>query len=584
LLLWRRRGQLFEAMLADASVTHARTAGGAQLDSVQRLHAGDPASLSGITLEDGTAFAARVFVDGSYEGDLMARSGSSFTWGREANGTFNESYAGRREPFGPMDWAPVSPYEPDGTLLRGDGAATDALAAPLGAGDAMVQDYNFRLCVTKNASNMAPFPKPAAYNRSEWALLFKLAATVPRGAQLSEYLNSFQPLHAGKFDMNNGGLISTDCAGCSWRYPNSSYAERRAIVARHVAYQQGYMWTLANDAAIPAPVRAALREYGLCADEFTENGNWPEQLYVREARRLVGDAVYTQNDVLAMRAYSATNESAGMGSYNFDGHYSHRGPCLPNAARDGCTMVTAASPPMTAAQRANSSLVWTGGEGYGAKLTATYELPYSALLPQRAQTSNLLCPLTPSVTHVALATVRMEPQFMILGQTAGTAAALVAQQRAQQQQRAAVHDVDRAALAGALLAAGQILSAAQFPPRPPPSHGYACGAGRCFGTVTGSTLAPTYANDSTCAAACVPLAAGEWLALKAHWRVDGASSMTAVESTYLKKSEEPASGLPAELKKAVPIKTQLQLAKAAATADGAYWLATLAAAGDGKRE
>ena len=240
-------------------------------------------------------------------------------------------------------------------------------------------------------------------------------------------------------------------------------------------------------------------------------------------------------------------------------------------------MITADSPPMTAAQRANSSLVWTGGEGYGAYLTATYELPYSALLPKRAQTSNLLCPLTPSVTHVALATVRMEPQFMILGQTAGTAAAIVAQQR-KQQPRAAVQDVDRAALAGALLAAGQILSAAQFPPRPPPSHGYACGANRCFGTVTGSTLAPTYANDSSCAAACVPLAAREWLALKGHWRVDGASSMTAVKATYLKKSEEAASGLPAGLKKAVPIKTRLRLAKAAATADGAYWLATLAAA------
>lgn len=131
---------------------------------------------------------------------------------------------------------------------------------------------------------------------------------------LGSYLNNIGPVPGGKFDMNNGGLISTDCAGCSWGYPNSTYEERRAIYQRHVDYQQGFLWTLANDEVIPAPVRAALNEYGLCKDEFLSNGHWPEQLYIREARRMRGDTIFTQNDVLAMRKYSETNESAGMGS------------------------------------------------------------------------------------------------------------------------------------------------------------------------------------------------------------------------------------------------------------------------------
>lgn len=230
---------------------------------------------------------------------------------------------------------------------------------------------------------------------------------------LSSYLNNFGQLPNSKYDLNNGGLISTDCAGCSWDYPNSTYKARRLIHQRHVDYQQGYLWTLTHDEAIPQAVRDELNTYGLCKDEFTTNSHWPEQLYVREARRMIGDSVFTENDVLAARPFSVTNGSAGMGSYSFDAHYSHRGPCLPKPDRNGCTMRTAADPPLTAAELANNSLVWTGGEGYGGYHHANYELPYQLLLPRRSLVTNLLCPLTPSVSHVALATVRMEPQFMV---------------------------------------------------------------------------------------------------------------------------------------------------------------------------
>ena len=152
-------------------------------------------------------------------------------------------------------------------------------SAPLGTGDDKVQGYNFRLCVTQDKDNKVPFPKPSAYNRSDWDLLFKYALEGPSaGPELGSFLNNIGPVPGGKFDMNNGGLFSTDCAGCSWGYPNSTYAERRVIYQRHVDYQQGFLWTLANDDAIPAPVRAALNRYGLCKDEFVSNDNWPEQL------------------------------------------------------------------------------------------------------------------------------------------------------------------------------------------------------------------------------------------------------------------------------------------------------------------
>ena len=339
---------------------------------------------------------------------------------------------GRGEPFSRQDFGEFSPYDEKGDLIGL--LTTGEFVDKKGSGDRWVQSYNFRLCTTQNQT-MVPFPKPARYNRSDWALLIKYATDCPAEAvkrgQGGLGGDNMGKVPGGKFDMNNGGLISTDCVGCAWSYPNSSYADRKRIHQLHKEYQQGYLWTLAHDAAIPEAVRAELNKFGLCKDEFVENDHWPEQLYVRESLRMVGDAVFTQNDVLAMRQYSEANESAGMGSYPFDSHYVHRGPCLPIADRTTCRMLTRDDPPLTLActncaatscvvlerkrarrsppvehslpplpqcqqaQKRNNSYVWTGGEGYGGVLKQTaYELPFSALLPQKA-CSHLSCASTP---------------------------------------------------------------------------------------------------------------------------------------------------------------------------------------------
>eukprot|EP00041_Stephanoeca_diplocostata_P018383 m.384547 g.384547 ORF g.384547 m.384547 type:complete len:1033 (+) comp20995_c1_seq4:135-3233(+) len=462
--------QVFRDMLTDAGVIHV--SGHGHVASVHASSTDVSRRIDSILLQDGTVVSGigigkdalrdlrhsenAVFIDASYEGDLMARAGVSFTFGREANTTYNESAAGRREPWGTGtpttsrpggNYADVNPYDTTSSsrLLQ---FVTDRLAAPLGSGDDKVQAYNFRLCVTKNRSNAVPFPKPSGYNRSDWQVLFRLGKT-PTGDRLDRYLNGWgHPLPNGKWDMNNGGVVSTDFVGGSWEYPNANYTRRAELYDQHVRYQQGLLYTLAHDEAIHPEVRAAVSAYGLCKDEFVSNSNWPEQLYVREARRMIGDIVFTQNDVLALPQYGVN--SIGMGSYNFDAHYSHTGPCKPTPSRDGCTMYTRVPRP--------GEEVWLGGEGFAADNHDIYQFPLSLLLPRRSEATNFVNPVTPSTTHVSFATVRMEPQFMILGHSAGAVAALTAAAAT------AVHDVNTTTLHAVLRASGQILDLRPGPP------------------------------------------------------------------------------------------------------------------------
>jgi hypothetical protein len=338
----------------------------------------------------------------------------------------------------------VSPYDATGGLLP---LVTDGSAAPLGAGDAAVQAYNFRLCVTRNASNKLPWPKPAAYDAAQWALLRRYAALAP--PVLSSFLDNIAPLPpTDKFDLNNGGLLSTDCAGCSWGWPAANASERARLWALHRDYQQGLLWTLSNDEAVPAAVRAEVRAFGLCADEFVASGGWPEQLYVREGRRLVGDAVFTQRDVQARADLGLA--SIGLGSYAFDGHFSHRGPCLPAPGNASCAMWTGKSPPPPGTD------VWLGGEGYAGPNPgqALYQIPAAVLFPRRSDLTNLVSPTAPSASHVAFCSLRMEPQFMIMGHAAGDIAAATARTGG------AVQDVDLSALHAQLTREGALLSAA----------------------------------------------------------------------------------------------------------------------------
>ena len=239
---------VFRAMLQEAGVVHVQGHGNV---------AAAPAvngRLVCLVLEDGLVVggASTVYIDGSYEGDVMARGNISYTYGREASTAYNESFAGRREPYSAMDHAPVSPFRANGSLPSYlPSTITEHYAQPLGSGDRKVQAYNFRLCVTTNASNAVPFPKPANYRRSDWELVFKLAAS-PGGSKkeqgLARFLNNFgHPLPNMKRDLNNGGVLSTDCAGCSWDYPDANYTHRKAVHARHKTYQQGFLWTLASD-------------------------------------------------------------------------------------------------------------------------------------------------------------------------------------------------------------------------------------------------------------------------------------------------------------------------------------------------
>ena len=435
--------QTFIRMLDDAGVT--RVPCSPVISSV----ASSSGRIVSFSTDDGQKFgrAGDVFIDGTYEGDLMRASGASSTFGREARDAYQESWAGRREPFqSGFDWPTIDPLDADGNILP---LLTTRLSAPLGSSDEKVQGYNYRLCLTQNKSNMVPFPAPAAYNASTWELLRRLAAiTEP---DFGKFVGN-APLPHGKYDTNNGCFMSTDATGFDWAWPNATIAQRKALAEELKEYTLSFFHCLQTDPALPAALRASANSFGLCKDEFTENNNWPEQVYVREASRLVGDRVFIQSDAWPPTDFGIA--SIGMGSYAADGHYSTRGPCIKQAGAEGmlggCAMAT--SEEDLQAARANGTL-FAGGEGYVGSTNepALYQIPYFALLPKRSEVQNLLCPLTPSASHVTFASLRVEPQFMILGHASGDAAAIAAASGV------AVQDVPLAQLHAQLVKEGAVL-------------------------------------------------------------------------------------------------------------------------------
>jgi hypothetical protein len=348
-----------------------------------------------IVIENGDRFRAKVFADCTYEGDLMAQSGVSYTYGREAQSQYGEPLAGVR------DRTPLHQFLFDVPALDSRGEPLPEITSEKpgrpGTADKGIQSYNFRLITTNVASNRVPWPRPRDYTAGRYELLTRFVEAFVKHQKRSPVLNevtlvAFIP--NGKADFNNRGPFSTDYIGKNYGYPEGSYAERERIWQEHVDYVQGFYYFLANDPRVPRELQAEVKEWGLCRDEYQDTNHWPHQLYIREARRMVGDFVVTQKD---LQTDLTKPDVIGMGSYNSDSHNIRRFVNARGMAENEGDMQVAVKP---------------------------YQIPFRVLLPKRNEIENLLNPVTFSASHVAYSSLRMEPQYMILGHAAGMAARL----------------------------------------------------------------------------------------------------------------------------------------------------------------
>jgi len=382
------------------------------------------ANISQITMLSGKKFAAKMFLDTTYEADLLAAAGVDYHVGREAQGVYGEKWNGvqsgvlhHRHHFGVLK-QPVSPY-----VVPGDptsGVIWGVSAEPpgeFGAGDKKIQAYCYRLCLTDEPKNRMPIPKPDGYDASHYELLLRIFAMGWR-----ETFQKFDPLPNRKTDVNNHGPMSFDFIGANYDYPEASYERRREIVRAHRNYQQGWLYFIANDPRVPPDVQRRMKQWGLPKDEFKDNGHWPYQLYIREARRMIGSYVMTEADILKQRV---TPDSVGMGSYTIDSHNVQR-YITPegNVQNEGDIGVSTKGP---------------------------YQIAYGALVPKRGQANNLFVTSCLSSSHIAFGSIRMEPVLMILGQSAATAAAMAIDEKI------AVQEVSYENLRARLVQDGQIL-------------------------------------------------------------------------------------------------------------------------------
>jgi hypothetical protein len=380
--------------------------------------------IASISMLSGDTYTGRMFIDATYEGDLMASAGVDYHVGRESMAKYGEKWNGvqtgvlhHRHHFGVLP-KPISPYVVPGDPKSGvlPRISTEP-PGKYGEGDNKVQAYCFRMCLTKVPENRVAFAKPANYNSREYELLARIFE-----AGWRETFQKFDPIPNAKTDTNNHGPFSTDNIGRNWDYPEASYERRREIIQEHVNYQQGWLYFIANDARVPEDVRTEMAKWGLAKDEFTDNRNWPHQIYVRESRRMIGRYVMTENELLKRRP---TPEPVGMGSYGIDSHN---------------------------IQRYITPEGYVQNEGdIGVSTNGPYQISYGSLVPQKGQASNLLVPVCVSSSHIAYGSIRMEPVFMILGQSAATAAVLA------MDSGVAVQEVPYEKLRARLVADGQVL-------------------------------------------------------------------------------------------------------------------------------
>jgi hypothetical protein len=385
--------QVFESYLdeADVEVLFSR-----RLKTLEK----DGTRMRSVTLEyagrgsrsPDLVIAARQFIDATYEGDLMAAAGASFFVGREANSKHQEKINGVQLMTGHQFPDGVSPYvraeDPSsGPLPEISGLGVE----PNGTGDRKVQAYNFRMALCQGEQRV-PIEAPDDYEPGRYELLIRLMEKRPWKNLNDGFIISRMP--NGKTDWNNRGGFSTDYIGRNWDYPEADYARRARIWSEHEKYQKGLLHFIATDARVPEHLRKEMQTWGYCGDEFLDTGGWPHQLYVREARRLIGEYVMTEHNAWGT---AKVDDGVGMAAYTMDSHNVQR------VVVDGMVK--------------NEGNVEIGG-------FPPYPIAYRSITPKRAEVTNLLVPVALSATHIVYGSIRMEPVFMVLGQAAAVAASL----------------------------------------------------------------------------------------------------------------------------------------------------------------
>lgn len=378
-----------------------------------------------MTTLSGKTFKGKIFIDATYEGDLMASADVSYHVGRESSKTYDEKWNGVQT--GVLHhqhwfWEKISPYKIAGDPSSGLLPRISPLPpGEFGTGDNKIQAYCFRLCMTNHPENKVPFSKPNNYDASQYSLLLRSLQTGRK-----DFFQKFDPIPNLKTDTNNHGPFSSDNIGMNYDYPEASYERRKEIIEEHKNYQMGLLYFVTNDPRVPADIREKLAQWGLAKDEFVDNGNWPHQIYVREARRMIGSYVTTEQDVLLKRKVP---KPIGMGSYAMDSHN---------------------------VQRYVTPEGYVQNEGdIGVKPPAPYSISYGSLTPKKEECTNLLVPVCLSSSHIAFGSIRMEPVFMILGQSAAVAACLAIEKDS------SVQDIDYVELEQLLRDKGQILTLEQ---------------------------------------------------------------------------------------------------------------------------
>ena len=406
--------QVFDAWVKEYNITVLRDTWLNRATGVTKTNG----RITRIATLDGSTFTGKMFIDATYEGDLMAAAGVSYTIGRESTSAYDEEFNGvQLEKSVHHNFnVPVSPYK-----IAGDpasGVLPFISADPPGkTGDAdhRVQAYCFRLCMTRHPENRIPFPKPDNYNADDFLLM-------PRAWEgRKDFFNKFDKIPNLKTDTNNHGPFSFDFIGANYDYPDASYEHRKAIINAHEDYQKGLLYFASTDPRMPEHIRNELAKWGLAKDEFKDSGGWPHQLYIRESRRMLGAYVMTENE---LRIKREVPQPIGMGSYTLDSHNVQR-------------YITPAG-----TVRNEGDIQFATGKG-------AYRIAYGSIVPKKEECQNLLVPVCVSSTHIAYGSIRMEPVFMILAQSATTAAVHAIDANR------AVQDIDYATLAARLKADNQ---------------------------------------------------------------------------------------------------------------------------------